>query len=144
MTVYHGLVEIENYLQDFVLLIVRLYWGWQLVKIGGGKLGKLQQTAKYFQSLGLHWSWLLVILVGFTELLGGLSLIFGLGVRVMMIPVIVVMISALLLAHRDGVRKIFKDPMKLVTQPPMTFLLVALFVLVFGAGMISIDFLLKI
>src|SRR5882762_5391240 len=42
-----------SYLQSPFLLIVRLYWGWQLAQSGWGKLHHLPNVTEFFASLGL-------------------------------------------------------------------------------------------
>jgi putative oxidoreductase len=144
MDFYTWLVMSEFYLAPILLLLVRLYWGWQWTVTGFGKFTKFTKTSQYFASLGIRAAPLVTLLVAFFETLGGISLILGLGVHIMMIPLVVIMICAMVAAHRKAGAKMFKDPMTFVTQPPMTFMLVALFVMVFGAGIFSLDYLLKL
>ena len=47
---FFGLV---SYLQSPFLLLVRLYWGWQLAQSGWGKLHHLSNVGEYFATLGL-------------------------------------------------------------------------------------------
>ncbi len=42
-----------SYLQSPFLLVVRLYWGWQLVQSGWGKLHHLDKVTDFFTSLNL-------------------------------------------------------------------------------------------
>ena len=50
---YSLLVSGANSLQSLFLLFVRLYWGWQFVVDGWGKLHNLPKVIEYFGSLGL-------------------------------------------------------------------------------------------
>lgn len=50
----HGwFVKAVSALQSPFLLAVRLYWGWQLVQSGWGKLHNLPRVTDFFASLGL-------------------------------------------------------------------------------------------
>ena len=40
-------------LQSPFLLLVRLYWGWQFIETGWGKVNNIEKVTGYFTSLGL-------------------------------------------------------------------------------------------
>ena len=42
-----------DYLRSPFLLAVRLYWGWQLIQSGWGKLHNLPKVTEFFTSLNL-------------------------------------------------------------------------------------------
>ncbi len=130
-----------GYLQSPLLLVLRLYWGWQFFQTGKGKLMNLDRTAEFFQSLHIPMSKLNAGLAGGTECFGGLLLLLGLGSRLVSVPLIFTMIIAYLTADLDKVKAIFSDPDKFVTAAPFEFLLVALIVLAFGPGKFSLDWL---
>src|SRR5277367_7184496 len=50
---YARFATLASYLQSPFLLGVRLYWGWQLVQSGWGKLHHLQKVTEFFTSLNL-------------------------------------------------------------------------------------------
>ncbi len=50
---YSLFVSICNSLQSPLLLFVRVYWGWQFMVDGWGKLTHLPKVIEYFGSLGL-------------------------------------------------------------------------------------------
>ncbi len=140
---YSELAKEEKKLYSFYLLIIRLYWGWQLVLIGAGKFADLNGIAQFFASLGIIWPHFFAPIVGFFELLGGITMLIGLGVRLTMIPVITILITALATAHRAAGSQFISDPAVLVTQLPMTFLLTALAILIGGSGKFSFDYLIE-
>ena len=49
---YGKFFGIVDYLRSPFLLAVRLYWGWQLIESGWGKLHNLSKIAGFFASLG--------------------------------------------------------------------------------------------
>ena len=50
---YSGFVRAVSSLQSPFLLLVRLYWGWQISQNGWGKLHNLPHVTEFFASLGL-------------------------------------------------------------------------------------------
>ncbi|HEX2775989.1 MAG TPA: DoxX family membrane protein, partial [Candidatus Acidoferrales bacterium] len=50
---HDGFVRVVSSLQSPFLLVVRLYWGWQLSQNGWGKLHNLSHVTEFFASLGL-------------------------------------------------------------------------------------------
>jgi putative oxidoreductase len=136
---YGEVVAEEKKLYSLYLLLLRLYWGWQLVLIGVGKLMNLDFVASFFARVGIFWPHFFAPVVATFELLGGITMLLGLGVRITMIPIIIILITALGTAHQAASSELFTDPAVLVTQLPVTFLLTALALLVSGAGKYSLD-----
>jgi putative oxidoreductase len=137
---YDLLVKVEGYVQDLFLLIIRLYWGYQFFLSGKGKLMNLDRTADFFASINIPAPKINALIAGSTECFGGILLLLGLGSRLISIPLAFTMIVAYLTAHRDSLKAILGDnPSDFFTQAPMTFLLVALFVMTSGAGRLSLD-----
>jgi len=128
-----------GYLQDPLLLGIRLYWGWQFFNTGKGKLGNLEGTTEFFSELGLPFAKLNAIMAGSTECFGGLLLLIGLFSRVISVPLIATMTVAYLTAHLDVVKTIWSDSDSFVTAAPFLFLLASVIVFTFGPGKFSID-----
>jgi putative oxidoreductase len=126
-------------LQSLVLLIIRLYWGWQFFQTGKGKLMNLDRTGNYFATLNIPLPHLQAALAGTVECLGGLLLLVGLGARLVSVPLIFVMGVAYYTAENAELHAIFSDPDKFTGAAPFLFLAAALLVLVFGPGKVSID-----
>jgi putative oxidoreductase len=141
--VYHGLNRVGGWFQSLLLLLIRLYWGWQFHTTGGGKLKNLHRTAEYFQGLHIPFPTVNACLAGTTECVGGLLLLLGLASRLISIPLMFVMVIAYLTADFDKVKHIFTDPDKFVTADPFLFLLAAVIVFAFGPGVFSIDYLIR-
>ncbi len=49
---YRMLARISSSLQSPFLLAVRLYWGWQFMQTGWGKLTDIGKVVNFFTSLG--------------------------------------------------------------------------------------------
>src|SRR4029077_20151087 len=68
---------VSSYAQTPFLLFVRLYWGWQLVESGWGKLHNLDKVTEFFTSLGLPMPGPTAVFISSLEFFGGILL--GLG-----------------------------------------------------------------
>lgn len=140
--VYERFAAFASYLQSPFLLVVRLYWGWQLMQSGWGKLHHLDKVTDFFTSLNLPAPALTAHFVSGLEWVGGLLLILGLGSRLISLMLTVNMLVAYWTADRDALFAVFSDPGKFYNADPYTFLFASLMVLVFGAGLFSVDALL--
>lgn len=80
------------------LYLVPVFW-----MAGSKKFTNFTSTADWFGNdewgLGLPLPYLLVFLVGLTEILGALLLLLGLGVRLISIPLMLVMLGAAITVH---------------------------------------------
>jgi len=140
--IYNLWVKAISCLQSPLLLVIRLYWGWQFFQTGKGKLMNLDRTAGFFQSLNIPHPHLNAVMAGSTECFGGLCLLLGLGSRILTIPLIFTMSIAYFTAESDALHAFFSDPDKFVSAAPFEFMLAAIIVLVFGPGKFSLDWLL--
>jgi putative oxidoreductase len=143
LEVYERFAVLVSYLQSPFLLVVRLYWGWQLMQSGWGKLHHLDKVTDFFTSLNLPAPGVTAHFVSGLELFGGLLLILGLGSRLIGLILSVNMLVAYWTADRDALFAVFSDPGKFYNADPYTFLFASAMVLVFGAGLFSVDALLK-
>src|ERR1700730_17309839 len=130
-------------LQSLLLLVIRLYWGWEFFLTGKGKLMDLEKPTAYFQSLGIPLPHAQAILAGATECFGGLLLLAGLCSRLISIPLTILLTVAYLTADLDKVKMIFSDPDKFVTADEFLFLFVVVLVFAFWSGKCSIDWMIK-
>jgi len=132
-----------GFLRSPLLLVLRVYWGWQFVQTGWGKLMHLDRTTSFFASLGIPAPHLNAIMAGGTECLGGCMLVVGLCSRVASVPLIATMAVAYVTAEHEALAAIISDPDKFTSAAPFLFLLTAVIVLAFGPGFFSIDRLLN-
>jgi putative oxidoreductase len=136
---YRLLVVAASSLQSPFLLIVRLYWGWQLVQSGWGKLHNIDKVTEFFTSLGLPAPGLTAHFIASLEFVGGVLLILGLASRLIALVLTINMIMAFIIADHDALMSIFSDPDKFYAAAPYTFLFASLLVLIFGPGLFSVD-----
>lgn len=138
-SLYQRFCGIADYLQSPLLLVVRLFWGWQFMLTGWGKLVHLDKTTEYFASLHLPLPQVNAAAAGATECLGGILLMLGLYSRAAGFALTVVMLVAYATADQEALHAIFSDPDKFTGASPFLFLFAALLVLAFGSGAISVD-----
>jgi putative oxidoreductase len=136
---YRLLVSWLNHLQSPFLLLLRVYFFWQLFQTGQGKLTNLGKVTEYFASLNIPFPALNAAIVGFFETCGSLLLIVGLASRITAIPIIILLSVAYLAGDFEAVSKFFSDPDKFVKADPFPFLFTALIILIFGPGKLSLD-----
>src|SRR4029077_19632801 len=140
---YESFFGVVDYLRSPFLLAVRLYWGWQLVQSGWGKLHNLDKVTDYFTSLGLPMPAQMAVIISCVELFGGIFLALGLLSRLTALVLTVNLIAAYITGDREALLSIFSDPDKFYAAAPYTFLIASLIVLLFGPGKVSLDTLLN-
>ena len=128
-----------SYLQSPFLLLIRLYWGWQLAQSGWGKLHHLSNVGEYFATLGLPMPAQMAVFIACVEFFGGILLALGLASRITGLVLTVNLTMAYVIGDREALFSFFSDPDKFIAAAPFAFLMVALIVLIFGAGRISAD-----
>ena len=136
---YRLLIRVGSSLQSPFLLVVRLYWGWQFMQTGWGKLTDINKVIGFFTDLGIPAPALNAWFVSALEFGGGLLLILGLGSRLIALPLVIDMIVAYITADREALFSIFSNPDKFSAAAPFTFLIASLIVLIFGPGKASVD-----
>ncbi|HTZ99320.1 MAG TPA: DoxX family protein [Candidatus Aquilonibacter sp.] len=137
-----GFVHIVSHLQSPMLLVVRLYWGWQLAQTGWAKLQHLDKITGFFASLGIPHPGPTAAFVAFVEFVGGILLAIGLFSRVTGLALAIDMIVAYITADHDALFSFFSDPGKFYNADPYTFLFASLLILIFGPGLVALDTLL--
>jgi putative oxidoreductase len=130
-------------LQSPLLLLVRLYWGWQFAQSGWGRLHHLPQATQFFASLHIPFPEANVVFVSSLEFVGGILLILGLASRLIGVLLACDMIVAYITADPEGLHSIFSDPGKFYNADPYTFLFASLLILIFGPGRFALDWLLR-
>jgi putative oxidoreductase len=136
---YDRFVNSMSNLQSPLLLVVRLYWGWQISQNGWAKLHNISHVTEFFASLGLPAPGPTAIFVSSTELVVGILLAVGLLSRIAAFALTFDMIVAYITADRVALLSFFSDPGKFYNADPYTFLFAALLILIFGPGRLSVD-----
>lgn len=137
---YRRFLNLLNAFQSPILLALRLYWGYQFLQSGWGKLQDISKPIDYFTQLGIPLPVVNAWFVSLLEFGGGILLILGLASRLISIPLVIDMIVAYVAADREALKSIFSDPDKFMAAAPFTFLFVSIIILFFGPGSISIDY----
>jgi putative oxidoreductase len=136
---YLQMVKVASSFQPELLLLVRLYWGWQFMQTGWGKLQNLERVTHFFTSLGIPAPGLNAAFVSGLELVGGILLAVGLGSRLISLLFVGDMLVAYITADRVAFFSFFSDPDKFIGAAPCTFLCASLLILIFGPGTFSLD-----
>lgn len=144
-SIYQRLIQIGNNLQSIFLLYMRLTWGFQFFLVGLHKFQQMDQTIQFFRNLQISHPVFNAYLVAGFEMGGGLLLIAGLASRVIAIPLILIMLTALNVAHAADLWTFrwLLEPTDLAIQAPYPYLITAILLFVFGPGRLSIDAWLK-
>ncbi len=136
---YRGFSTLSSWAQSPFLLFVRLYWGWQFMQTGWGKLHNLAHVTQFFASLGVPAPGPTALFVSCTELFGGALLILGLASRLTALVLAGDMLVAFFLADREALMSILSDPGKFYSAAPYTFLFASALILIFGPGRFALD-----
>ena len=146
---HRTLVNTGSKLQSFVLLALRLTWGWELLESGYGHLTHIEKTVEAFKGWGIPLPTVNVYISGTTEMLGGALLILGLATRFIAIPLIFNFIVAYATASKATFVQLFHGPNhleaydKFIDDSAFPMLILALTMFAFGPGKFAIDHLIK-
>jgi putative oxidoreductase len=136
---YDSFRRIASLGESPLLLAVRLYWGWQFMQTGWGKLHHLDRVAAFFAGLGIPAPQLMAPFIGCVEFFGGTFLVLGLFSRLTGLVLTGNMVVAFLTADRVAFFSVFSDPGKFYGATPYTFLFASLLILIFGPGLFALD-----
>jgi putative oxidoreductase len=139
LSLYAWFRRAASSLQSPLLLVVRLYWGWQFAQSGWGRLHHIPQATQFFSSLHIPFPGANVVLISSLEFVGGILLILGLASRFIGLLLACDMIVAYFTADPEALHAIFSDPGKFYNADPYTFLFASLLVLIFGPGRFALD-----
>ena len=139
LVLYRRFPSAFSSLQSPMLLLVRLYWGFQFAQTGWGKLHNLAKITHFFATLNIPLPGIAAPCVSMLEFIGGILLILGLCSRPISLLLACNMFVAYWTADREALSAIFSDPGKFYIADPYTFLFASLMVLLFGAGYFAVD-----
>lgn len=140
---YMVFIWLGKIIQPFLLLALRLFFGWQFFEGGLSKLGNMNQLVELFTAQGIPHALYAAHAVAWIETLGGIFLFLGLLTRVVAIPLSIILIGALATVHLKASQAILSDPAGFLSQTPVPFLIATLVLLAFGPGLFSFDALFK-
>src|SRR5262249_30400921 len=97
-------------LQSPFLLLVRLYWGWQLAQSGWGKLHNLANVTGFFPSLNLPLPAQMAFFFSFLVFFGGIFFALGFFPRMISLILPINFFMPYTPADREAFRSFFSDP----------------------------------
>jgi putative oxidoreductase len=139
LAAYRGFRRFVSALQSPLLLLVRLYWGWQFIQTGWGKFNALPHVTDYFTQLGLPAPHATAIFIAWLEFIGGILLIVGLLSRITALALFIDMLVAYIVGDHAALLAFFSDPDKFAAAAPFTFMAASLIILIFGPGLFALD-----
>jgi putative oxidoreductase len=138
---HHHAGSFFNRFQSLLLLLIRLYWGWQFAQDGWGKLTHLDRVSQFFATLHLPAPGATALLVALVELVGGVFFALGLLSRFVSLVLFVNMTMAYLSVPDDKLNffHILSKPDDFYGASPYTYWFATLLILIFGPGIFALD-----
>jgi len=126
-------------------LATRLLIGSAFYQTGKGKLAHLDKITEFFTGLGIPFPHANAVFIAWLEYLGGMLLIAGLATRPVAALLGSTMIVALITADRESLVNAWNgvDDKGLTDVVPVVFGLFLLWLLLYGAGALSLDSLIR-
>jgi|HubBroStandDraft_5_1064220.scaffolds.fasta_scaffold38741_2 putative oxidoreductase len=140
---YDSAVTLLNYVQSPLLLAIRLYWGWEFIQDGLGKLNHLDKVTDYFTTLNLPQPHMTAIFVSLLELIGGALFALGIGTRLISLLLFVNMTVAYLTAEPDAFAAVLSNPDKFTGASAYNDWFATLIILIMGPGYLAVDTILR-
>ena len=139
--IYNFFIKIGSNLQSLFLLYWRLTWGFQFFLAGIGKVFNMDKAIQYFVTLNIPSPVFSAYLVSYVEMICGLLLIIGFASRLITLPLIIVMMTAMGTAHSHvfGGCQFLLEPHTFLREAPYPYLMSALIIFIFGPGRLSLD-----
>jgi len=138
-TAHDRFCSVCNFIQSPLLLLIRLYWGWQLATDGWGKLHHLDRVGQYFATLNLPMPAQTALFVSLVELIGGITLAFGIFTRLTALVLFINMTVAFLAAEKEAFFGVITDPDKFQGASAYNDWFAVLLILILGPGLFAID-----
>src|SRR3984885_1184817 len=140
---YDSAVTLLHYAQSPLLLAIRLYWGWEFIQDGLGKLNHLDKVTDYFTTLNLPQPHMTAIFVSLLELIGGALFALGIGTRLISLLLFVNMTVAYLTAEPEAFAAVFSNPDKFTGASAYNDWFATLLILILGPGYLAVDTILR-
>jgi putative oxidoreductase len=138
---YNFFLVLGSNLQSLFLLFMRATWGHQFLLAGLEKLHNTDNVTEYFSSMGIPAADFSIYMVSYFEIIGGVCLILGFASRIITIPLIAILLTAIGMAHSHLLKEVIfiLDPHSFAQELPYPYFITAMLVFTFGPGRISID-----
>jgi len=115
---------------------VRLYWGWQLVQSGWGKLHNLANVTDFFMSLNLPYPAQTAVFISCVEFFGGILLALGLLTRMTALVLTINMVVAYVTADHEALLGMYRALRRRTVA--------SVIILLFGSGKLGLDALIRL
>jgi putative oxidoreductase len=132
-------IHLLNEQEWIAQLLIRVFVGYFFMETGWAKLHNLDGFTTHFASWGIPWPRFNAALSAYTEFIGGLLTIFGIGTRLVSMPMIINMLVAILKVNLMNVNTI--DDFVELDEP--LYALTYLWLLISGPGWMSVDYLIS-
>lgn len=139
ITHYFELTKRLTTLSFVPLLLIRLVLAYGFYEPAMSKFKDISAIAAWFDSLGLVFPTFQAYLATYTELLGVILLVLGLGVRFISIPLIITMLVAVKTVHFANGFSAGDNGYEI----PLYYIIMLLVLLFHGGGKIGLDYLLE-
>jgi putative oxidoreductase len=135
----NALLTVAGWMQWLPPLLLRIFLGYLFFESGLPKLENVARFTETFAGWGIPHPYFNVLLTGYTEVIGGLLLIAGLGTRIACVPLIIDMAVATLTVQIKQASG-FGD---FVALDDPLYVLTFLWLLISGPGAVSLDYFIK-
>jgi putative oxidoreductase len=135
--------------QSPLLLLIRVYIGYQCALAGFGHLTHFHDSVHAFKGWHIPMPELSVAVAGATEIIGGALLVFGFAARLACLALTVNFVVAFLAPnladphYHQLLRHFWDNQDVLLKDDAFPFLMASILVLVFGPGFLSVDGIIK-
>ena len=136
---YEKLVSKMSSLVDIPALLFRLVLAYGFYGPAMMKWGNMEGVAEWFGSMGIPLPMLNAYMAGLTEISGVFLLLFGLGTRIISVPLIIIMFVAIFSVHLPNGFEAGENGFEI----PLYYLLMLFSLIVTGPGKYSLDSLLN-
>ena len=134
---YTQIAKLLKHLQSIALLLARLAVAYGFYEPAMMKWADISAVAQWFGSMGIPFPTLNAYMAATTEITGVVLLTLGLFTRLISIPMIVIMIVAIVTVHLPHGFSAGDNGFEI----PMYYMLFLLIFVSFGAGKLSLDYL---
>lgn len=136
---YEAVIKHLSKLKDLHLLAVRLILAYGFYNPAIMKWQNINSIAEWFSEMGIPLPTINAYMAASTEMAGVVLLTLGLANRIISIPLIFVMIVAIVTVHLGNGFEAGNNGFEI----PVYYILLLLVILIYGAGKISVDYLLQ-
>ncbi len=136
---YEAVIKHLSKLKDLHLLAVRLILVYGFYNPAIMKWQNINSIAEWFSEMGIPLPTINAYMAASTEMAGVVLLTLGLANRIISIPLIFVMIVAIVTVHLGNGFEAGNNGFEI----PVYYILLLLVILIYGAGKISVDYLLQ-